>query len=159
MDVDLLVVAPLTAHTLARLAHGLADDLLTETALAHRGPVLVAPAMNSAMWEHAATQANLATLVARGVHVIGPEDGELAEGETGPGRMAEPEAVFERVSGDPRRRGSGGDGERLVDRPPRGRVGRRHARAARRRQIPRQPLLRVAWGSRSRPRRGAVAPR
>ena len=98
MDADLLVVAPLTAHTLARLAHGLADDLLAETALAHRGPMLVAPAMNSAMWEHAATQANLATLVARGVHVIGPEDGELAEGETGPGRMAEPHAVFERVS-------------------------------------------------------------
>ena len=95
---DLLVVAPLTAHTLARLAHGLADDLLTETVLAHRGPVLVAPAMNSAMWEHAATQGNMATLVARGVHVIGPEHGELAEGETGPGRMAEPEAIFERVT-------------------------------------------------------------
>ncbi len=98
-DVDLLVVAPLTAHTLARLAHGLADDLLTETALAHSGPVLVAPAMNSAMWAHAATQANLATLVTRGVHVIGPEDGELAEGETGPGRMAEPEDIVARVTG------------------------------------------------------------
>jgi phosphopantothenoylcysteine decarboxylase / phosphopantothenate---cysteine ligase len=97
-DTDLVVVAPLTAHTLARLAHGLADDLLTETALAHRGPMLVAPAMNSAMWEHAATQANLAILLARGVHVIGPEDGELAEGETGPGRMSEPQALFERVT-------------------------------------------------------------
>jgi phosphopantothenoylcysteine decarboxylase / phosphopantothenate---cysteine ligase len=96
-DVDLLVVAPLTAHTLARLAHGLADDLLTETALAHRGPLLVAPAMNSAMWEHPATQANLTTLTTRGAHVVGPEEGELAEGETGPGRMAEPETIFGRV--------------------------------------------------------------
>jgi phosphopantothenoylcysteine decarboxylase/phosphopantothenate--cysteine ligase len=97
-DADLLVVAPLTAHTLARLSHGLADDLLTETALAHRGPVLVAPAMNSAMWEHPATQANLAALTARGVEVIGPDEGELAEGGVGPGRMAEPEAIAARVA-------------------------------------------------------------
>ncbi len=95
---DLLVVAPLTAHTLARLAHGLADDLLTETALAHRGPMLVAPAMNTGMWEHPATQSNLGMLVARGVEVIGPEDGELAEGGTGIGRMAEPDAIAERVA-------------------------------------------------------------
>jgi phosphopantothenoylcysteine decarboxylase/phosphopantothenate--cysteine ligase len=94
---DLLVIAPLTAHTLARLAHGLADDVLTEAALAHRGPVLVAPAMNTRMWEHEATQANAATLRARGVELIGPEAGELAEGETGPGRMAEPEAIARRV--------------------------------------------------------------
>jgi phosphopantothenoylcysteine decarboxylase / phosphopantothenate---cysteine ligase len=94
---DLLVVAPLTAHTLARLAHGLADDLVTEAALAHDGPVLVAPAMNSRMWRHAATQTNVATLRERGVQLIGPEDGELAEGETGPGRMAEPEAIAARV--------------------------------------------------------------
>jgi phosphopantothenoylcysteine decarboxylase/phosphopantothenate--cysteine ligase len=90
---DLLVVAPLTANTLARLAHGLADDLLTEAALAHRGPVLVAPAMNTAMWEHPATQANVETLVARGVEVVGPVAGELAEGEVGVGRMAEPEEI------------------------------------------------------------------
>ena len=96
-DVDLLVVAPLTAHTMARLAHGLADDLLTETALAHRGQLLVAPAMNTAMWEHAATQANLDTLVGRGAAVIGPEEGELAEGEVGLGRMAEPAAIAARV--------------------------------------------------------------
>jgi len=95
---DLLVVAPLTAHTLARLAHGLADDLVTEAALAHDGPVLVAPAMNSRMWRNAATQANMATVRERGVHVIGPEEGELAEGETGPGRMAEPEAIAARVA-------------------------------------------------------------
>jgi phosphopantothenoylcysteine decarboxylase/phosphopantothenate--cysteine ligase len=94
---DLLVIAPLTAHTLARLAHGLADDVLTEAALAHRGPVLVAPAMNTRMWEHAATQANAATLQARGVELIGPEAGELAEGEVGPGRMAEPAAIARRV--------------------------------------------------------------
>jgi phosphopantothenoylcysteine decarboxylase / phosphopantothenate---cysteine ligase len=94
---DLLVIAPLTAHTLARLAHGLADDVLTEAALAHRGPVLVAPAMNTRMWEHEATQANAATLRARGVELIGPESGELAEGEVGAGRMAEPEAVARRI--------------------------------------------------------------
>jgi phosphopantothenoylcysteine decarboxylase / phosphopantothenate---cysteine ligase len=89
-DADLLVVAPLTAHTLARLAHGLADDLLTETALAHRGPLLLAPAMNTAMWEHPATQANLAVLEARGASLVGPGHGELAEGLVGVGRMAEP---------------------------------------------------------------------
>jgi phosphopantothenoylcysteine decarboxylase / phosphopantothenate---cysteine ligase len=94
---DLLVVAPLTANTLARLAHGLADDLLTEAALAHRGPVLVAPAMNVRMWEHPATQANVETLRARGVELIGPVEGELAEGEIGVGRMAEPEAIAEAV--------------------------------------------------------------
>jgi phosphopantothenoylcysteine decarboxylase / phosphopantothenate---cysteine ligase len=94
---DLLVVAPLTAHTLARLAHGLADDVLTEAALAHDGPVLVAPAMNPRMWAHEATQANLATLLARGVELVGPEEGELAEGDIGPGRMAEPAAIFERA--------------------------------------------------------------
>lgn len=94
---DILVVAPLTANTLARLAHGLADDLLTEAALAHDGPVLVAPAMNVRMWEHPATQANVATLRARGVELVGPEEGELAEGEAGVGRMAEPEEIFARV--------------------------------------------------------------
>ncbi len=94
---DLLVVAPLTANTLARMAHGLADDVLTEAVLAHVGPVLVAPAMNTRMWLHPATQENLATLRARGVQVVGPAAGELAEGEEGVGRMAEPEAIFERI--------------------------------------------------------------
>jgi phosphopantothenoylcysteine decarboxylase/phosphopantothenate--cysteine ligase len=97
VDADLLVVAPLTANTMARLAHGLADDLLTETALAHRGPLLLAPAMNTAMWEHPATQANLALLVERGAEVVGPDEGELAEGLVGPGRMAEPEEIAGRV--------------------------------------------------------------
>jgi phosphopantothenoylcysteine decarboxylase / phosphopantothenate---cysteine ligase len=96
---DVLVVAPLTANTLARLAHGLADDLLTETALAHRGPLVVAPAMNTAMWEHPATQANLALLVERGAVVVGPGEGELAEGLVGVGRMAEPEEIAARVAG------------------------------------------------------------
>ena len=94
---DLLVIAPLTAHTLAKLAHGLADDVLTEAALAHRGPVLVAPAMNTRMWEHEATQANAATLRARGVELVGPEAGELAEGEVGLGRMTEPEEIARRI--------------------------------------------------------------
>ena len=95
-DADLLVIAPLSANTLAKLTHGLADNVLTQAALAVRGPVLVAPAMNVRMWEHAATQENLRLLVERGVHVIGPEEGELAEGEHGPGRMSEPDAIFAR---------------------------------------------------------------
>jgi phosphopantothenoylcysteine decarboxylase/phosphopantothenate--cysteine ligase len=94
---DLLVIAPLTANTLAKLAHGLADNLLTETALAHRGAVLVAPAMNSGMWAHPATQGNLAVLTGRGVEVLGPDEGELAEGEVGIGRMVEPEQIAARV--------------------------------------------------------------
>src|ERR687884_590166 len=94
---DLLVVAPCTANTLAKLANGLADNLLTEAALAHRGPVLVAPAMNPRMWSHPATQANAQTLRARGVELVGPDEGETAEGELGVGRMAEPEEIFARV--------------------------------------------------------------
>lgn len=97
-DADLLVVAPVTANTLARLAHGLADDLLTETALAHRGPLVLAPAMNTAMWEHPATRANLALLVERGAVVVGPEEGELAEGMVGAGRMSEPQAIAARIA-------------------------------------------------------------
>ena len=87
---DLLVVAPCTANTLAKLAHGLADNVLTEAALAHRGPVLVAPAMNPRMWSHSATRANAETVRARGVVLVGPDEGETAEGELGVGRMAEP---------------------------------------------------------------------
>ena len=94
---DLLVVAPLTANTLARLAHGLADDVLTEAALAHSGPLLVAPAMNTRMWQHPATQANVATLRTRGVEIVGPSEGELAEGEEGVGRMAEPDEIYARI--------------------------------------------------------------
>ena len=90
---DLLVVAPCTANTLAKLAHGLADNVLTEAALAHRGPVLVAPAMNPRMWSHAATRANAEALRRRGVVLVGPDEGETAEGELGVGRMSEPEEI------------------------------------------------------------------
>jgi phosphopantothenoylcysteine decarboxylase/phosphopantothenate--cysteine ligase len=89
------VIAPLTANTLAKLAHGVADNLVTEAALAHRGPFVVAPAMNPRMWTNAATRANVATLRARGVELVGPDEGETAEGELGVGRMAEPEEIFE----------------------------------------------------------------
>jgi phosphopantothenoylcysteine decarboxylase / phosphopantothenate---cysteine ligase len=95
-DADLLVIAPLSANTLAKLAHGLADNVLTQAALAVRGHVLAAPAMNVRMWEHPATVANAALLRERGVELIGPEEGELAEGERGAGRMSEPEAIFAR---------------------------------------------------------------
>ena len=94
---DLIVVAPLTAHTMARLAHGLADDVLTEAILAHDGPILVAPAMNTRMWEHPATRANHELLLARGVEIVGPASGELAEGEVGVGRMAEPAEIVARA--------------------------------------------------------------
>jgi len=96
VESHLLVIAPLSANTLAKLAHGLADNVLTQAALAFRGPLLVAPAMNVRMWEHAATKENVAMLVGRGVEILGPEAGELAEGEHGPGRMTQPEAIFAR---------------------------------------------------------------
>jgi phosphopantothenoylcysteine decarboxylase / phosphopantothenate---cysteine ligase len=86
---QVLVVAPATAHTLARLAAGLADDLLTNVALAFGGPVVVAPAMHTEMWEHPATRANLATLEGRGVLVVPPASGPLTSGDVGPGRLAE----------------------------------------------------------------------
>jgi phosphopantothenoylcysteine decarboxylase/phosphopantothenate--cysteine ligase len=90
---DLLVVAPCTANTLAKLAHGLADNVLTEAALAHRGPLLLAPAMNARMWAHPATCANVELLLARGAELVGPAQGELAEGEWGVGRLAAPEEI------------------------------------------------------------------
>jgi len=91
---DLVIVAPATANTLAKMAAGLADDLLGTTLLATTAPVVVAPAMHTEMWRHKATVANLTTLRARGVHVIGPEDGELTGGDRGPGRMSEPDAIL-----------------------------------------------------------------
>nr|WP_208413328.1 bifunctional phosphopantothenoylcysteine decarboxylase/phosphopantothenate--cysteine ligase CoaBC [Xanthomonas cannabis] len=97
---DRVVVAPATADLLARLAHGLADDLVTTLCLATTAPLTVAPAMNHRMWLHAATQANVATLRARGVAVVGPDDGPLAEGESGPGRLAEPAAIIAALAGD-----------------------------------------------------------
>ncbi|MHC2185589.1 phosphopantothenoylcysteine decarboxylase/phosphopantothenate--cysteine ligase [Rathayibacter agropyri] len=90
---DLIVIAPATAHTLAKLAAGLADDLLGNTVLASTAPIVVAPAMHSEMWANAATVANLATLRSRGVHVIGPAVGRLTGADSGPGRMEEPETI------------------------------------------------------------------
>ncbi len=90
---EAVVVAPATANVLAKLAAGIADDLVTTVLLATRAPVLVAPAMNVNMWEHAATQANLATLRSRGVRFVGPDVGELACGWEGAGRMSEPAAI------------------------------------------------------------------
>jgi len=93
---DLLVVAPLTANTLAKLAHGEADNLVAEAALAHRGPILLAPAMNPRMWAHPATRENLEIVRSRGAVIVGPDEGETAEGEWGLGRMAEPEQIYAR---------------------------------------------------------------
>ncbi len=91
---DVVLIAPCTANTLAKLAHGQADNLLTVTALAATAPVVVAPAMDGGMWSHPATQANLATLQQRGVHVLGPATGHLASGLHGVGRMVEPEEIL-----------------------------------------------------------------
>jgi phosphopantothenoylcysteine decarboxylase/phosphopantothenate--cysteine ligase len=96
---DTLLIAPATADVIARLAHGIADDLLTTLALASEAPLALAPAMNSRMWRHSATQANVATLAARGARLIGPDEGPLAEGESGPGRMVEPAAIADRLAG------------------------------------------------------------
>jgi len=92
---DLIVVAPATADLLARAAHGLADDLLTNTLLTARCPVVLAPAMHTEMWEHPATAANVATLRSRGVHVIDPASGRLTGADTGQGRLPEPEDIFD----------------------------------------------------------------
>ena len=94
VDADLLVIAPLSANTLAKLAHGLADNVLTQTALAFEGPVLAAPAMNPRMWRNQATRANVEALEARAWELVGPEEGDTAEGEVGVGRMSEPEEIF-----------------------------------------------------------------
>jgi len=92
-EADLILVAPATANAIGKLAHGLADDLLSTALLATRSPVLLAPAMNVAMWEHPAVQANLDVLRARGIRMVGPEEGSLADGEWGMGRMASLEAI------------------------------------------------------------------
>ena len=94
---QLLLVAPATADLLARFAHGQADDFLTTLHLAFTGPVLMAPAMNTNMWEHAATRANLAVLHSRGVHFVEPGAGPLACGTVGPGRLAEPAEIAARA--------------------------------------------------------------
>jgi len=91
---DLVVVAPATANLLAKAAHGLADDLLTNTLLTARCPVVMAPAMHTEMWDHAATRANVETLRSRGVVVLDPASGRLTGADTGPGRLPEPDEIF-----------------------------------------------------------------
>ncbi|MCH7796471.1 MAG: bifunctional phosphopantothenoylcysteine decarboxylase/phosphopantothenate--cysteine ligase CoaBC, partial [Proteobacteria bacterium] len=98
-EADLVVVAPASADLLAKMAHGRADDLASTVLLATDQSVLVAPAMNVRMWEHAATQANLKTLAERGVRVVGPSEGDMACGEYGMGRMAEPDQVLAAIEG------------------------------------------------------------
>ena len=95
---DLLVVAPATADLLAKMAGGRADDLASTLLLATDTPVMVVPAMNVRMWDHAATRRNVAQVIADGVQVVGPDEGEMACGEYGPGRMAEPDAIFAAIS-------------------------------------------------------------
>ncbi len=94
---DVFVIAPATANILAKMACGLADDMLSTTVLATRAPVLVAPAMNTGMWDNPATQENVERLQQRGVHFIGPEGGFLACGDTGAGRMSEPKDIFDAI--------------------------------------------------------------
>ena len=94
---DLVIIAPASANTIAKLAHGQADDLLTTTVLACDKPLSLAPAMNSLMWQHLATQANIQLLISRGVTVLGPAEGEQACGEQGPGRMLEAEQIAEHL--------------------------------------------------------------
>ena len=159
---DLVVVAPATADLLAKAAHGLAGDLLTNVLLTARCPVVMAPAMHTEMWDHAATQANVSTLAERGIHLIPPASGRLTGADTGPGRLPEPEALYavcERILAHARRanhlHASGGSetaGEPDVSaptqasdararRPPGRHLRRRHARAARPGALPRQPQL------------------
>jgi phosphopantothenoylcysteine decarboxylase / phosphopantothenate---cysteine ligase len=96
-ETDVVVVAPATANVLAKLAHGLADDLLTSTLLEYRGPLVIAPSMHTGMWEHPATRGNVETLAARGARFVGPVSGPLAHGDSGPGRLAEPEEIASAV--------------------------------------------------------------
>ena len=96
-EAEVAVVAPATANIIAKLAQGIADDLLTSTLLEASCPLVLAPAMHTGMWEHPATQANATTLTARGVRLVGPADGALAAGDEGMGRMAEPEDICEAI--------------------------------------------------------------
>ncbi len=96
---EVFVIAPATANIMAKMAAGIADDMLSTTVLATKAPVLLAPAMNTGMWTAAATQANLRTLQERGVHFVGPDSGILACGDTGAGRMSEPAAIVEAIEG------------------------------------------------------------
>ena len=145
---DLVVVAPASADMLAKMAAGLAGDLASTLLLATDKPVLVAPAMNVRMWQHAATVANMATLQARGVAVVGPDEGVMACNEFGPGRLAEPPVI---LRGD---RGDAGAG-RVACRQARAGDQRADARADRPGALHRQPLLGAA-GTRDRGGAGAA---
>ncbi len=94
---DLIVIAPATAATMARLANGLSEDLLSATVLSFTGPVVIAPAMHTEMWENPATQRNVTLLSTDGIHLVGPESGALAGGDEGPGRMSEPEGIADTI--------------------------------------------------------------
>lgn len=96
-EADVVIVAPATANVIAKLAFGIADDLLTSTLLEARGPLVLAPAMHTGMWENDATQSNVATLVERGARIVGPSRGSLAAGDEGIGRMSEPEEILAAV--------------------------------------------------------------
>jgi phosphopantothenoylcysteine decarboxylase/phosphopantothenate--cysteine ligase len=98
-EADLVLVAPATANVIAKMAHGVSDDLLSATLLTATCPIVVAPAMHTEMWENAATRANVETLRARGVTIVDPEEGELAGGDEGVGRLADPAAIVEAVAG------------------------------------------------------------
>jgi len=109
-----IVIAPASADFIARLAHGLADDLLTTLCLATDAPITIAPAMNRLMWANVATQANVALLRARGCTVVGPAEGDQACGETGPGRLVEPNEIVEAVLSRPARRGGALQGRKVL---------------------------------------------
>ena len=92
-EADLVLMAPASANIIAQMAHGLAEDLASTTLLATNRPVMICPAMNPMMWQHVATQENIKTLQERGIKVVGPDDGDMACGETGTGRMSEPKTI------------------------------------------------------------------
>ena len=149
---DLVIVAPATADFLAKMTAGIADDLLGTTLLATSAPVVVAPAMHTEMWRHPATVHNIETLRSRGVHIVGPADGPLTGGDSGPGRMSEPEIIVERALSVARR-------SRRSSRPPCRRHRGWHARTDRSGAIHRQPVERTPGGRARRPRPPSAAPR
>ena len=149
-EADLIVVAPATADLLAKMAHGLADDLATAVLLATDKKVLAAPAMNVRMWQHAATKRNVARLREDGIAFVGPNEGEMACGEYGPGRMAEPGEIVDAIETL-----LGAKAARPLGRAPRAHHLRPDARADRSRALHRQPLLRQA-GPCACPRRGSA---
>ena len=112
-DADLIAVVPATANVIAKLAYGIADDLLTSTLLESRAPLVVAPAMHTGMWEHPATRANVDALAARGARIVGPVAGSLAAGDEGAGRMSEPEEILSAIE-DVLARGRDLAGRRII---------------------------------------------